>query len=132
NVHFAIETLIEHMTDDELKQLLTFLNGSSQSIACSYCSIPRLKSLDLLPLSDRLKAWKAEPKNSPFLYHAKRALPNQQQSLHRKVDFLWIKNQQVQIALVVENYLPSTMFIDQLEFITENQLFTKLETKYRI
>ncbi|CAF4047386.1 unnamed protein product, partial [Adineta steineri] len=132
NVHFAIETLIEHMTDDELKQLLTFLNGSSQSIACSYRSIPRLKSLDLLPLSDRLKACKAEPENSPFFVHQKHDLPKQHQSLRRKVDFLWIKNQQVQIALVVENYLPSTMFIDQLEFITENQLFTKLETKYRI
>ncbi len=43
NVHFAIESLIEHMTDLELKALLTFLNASEESIACSYCSIPRLK-----------------------------------------------------------------------------------------
>ncbi|CAF4430880.1 unnamed protein product, partial [Adineta steineri] len=85
NVYFAIETLIEHMTDDELKQLLTFLNGSSQSIACSYCSIPRLKSLDLLPLSDRLKAWKAEPKKLRFIVYQKFDLPKQHQSLRRKV-----------------------------------------------
>jgi hypothetical protein len=43
------------------------------------------RSLDLIPLSDRLKAWKAEPKSNIFIYHAKRALPSQQQSLHRKV-----------------------------------------------
>ncbi|CAF0721845.1 unnamed protein product [Rotaria sp. Silwood1] len=132
NVHFAIESLIEHMTDAELEALLTFLNASDQSITCSYCSIPRLKSLDIMPLSKRLKAWKAEPKNNIFIYHAKRALPSQQQSLHRKVDFLWVKNEQAQIGLVVENYLPETMFIDQLEFITEIELFTKLDTKYHI
>ncbi|CAF2358097.1 unnamed protein product [Rotaria sp. Silwood2] len=131
-VHFAIESLLEHMTDAELEALLTFLNASDQSITCSYCSIPRLKSLDIMPLSNRLKAWKAEPKSNIFIYHAKRALPIQQQSLHRKVDFLWVKNEQAQIGLVVENYLPETMFIDQLEFITENELFTKLDTKYCI
>lgn len=43
NVHFAIESLIEHMTDAELEALLTFLNVSDQTIPCSYCSIPRLK-----------------------------------------------------------------------------------------
>jgi hypothetical protein len=43
NVQFAIESLIEHMSDEELEALLTFLNASEQSIACSYCSIPRLK-----------------------------------------------------------------------------------------
>lgn len=43
DVHFAIETLIEYMTDAELEALLTFLNASDQSIVCSYCSIPRLK-----------------------------------------------------------------------------------------
>ena len=32
----------------------------------------------------------------------------------------------------VENYLPSNMVIDQLEFLTDGQLRTKLETKYRI
>jgi len=85
NVHFAIESLIEHMTDDELVAVLSFLNTSEESIACSYCSIPRLKSLDILPLSNRLKAWKGEPKSSIFIYHAKRPLPSQQQSLHRKV-----------------------------------------------
>ncbi|CAF0754356.1 unnamed protein product [Rotaria sordida] len=132
NVHFAIESLIEYMTDAELEALLTFLNASDQSISCSYCSIPRLKSLDIMPLSNRLKAWKAEPKNNIFIYHAKRSLPSQQQSLHRKVDFLWVKNEQAQIRLVVENYLPETMFIDQLEFITEIELFTKLDRKYRI
>jgi hypothetical protein len=48
------------------------------------------------------------------------------------LDFFWVKNQQVQIALEVENYLPAIMIIDQLEFLSENQLFTKLDTKYKI
>lgn len=43
-----------------------------------------------------------------------------------------MKNEQSQIAIEVENYLPATMMIDQLEFITDNQLYTNLETKYRI
>ncbi len=43
-----------------------------------------------------------------------------------------MKNEQAQIVLEVENYLPSMMTIDQLEFLTDNQLLTKLETKYRI
>ncbi|CAF5227231.1 unnamed protein product, partial [Rotaria magnacalcarata] len=92
------------MTDAEVEALLSFLKASDQSISCGYCSIPRLKSLDLMPLSNQLKAWKAEPKNSIFIYHAKRAVPAQQQSLHRKVDFYWVKNERAQIGLVVENY----------------------------
>ena len=75
------------MTDAELEALLTFLNASDQSIVCSYCSIPRLKyfcfsinnkklykkktfhrTLDILPLSNRLKAYKAEPKGGLFIY----------------------------------------------------------------
>jgi hypothetical protein len=32
----------------------------------------------------------------------------------------------------VENYLPATMIIDRLEFLTDSPLSTKLETKYRI
>jgi hypothetical protein len=48
------------------------------------------------------------------------------------LDFLWVKNEHAQISLTVDNYLPATMVIDQLEFITEHQLFTKLDTKYRI
>ncbi len=50
------------------------------------------------------------------------------------LDFFWVKNEQAQIILEVENYLPATMSIDQLEFLTENpnQLFTKLDTKYQI
>jgi hypothetical protein len=43
-----------------------------------------------------------------------------------------VKNEHVQIELIVDNYLPATMVIDQLEFITEHQLFTKLDTKYRV
>lgn len=43
SVHFAIESLIEYMTDPELEALLTFLNASEDLIACSYCCIPRLK-----------------------------------------------------------------------------------------
>ncbi|UJR26188.1 hypothetical protein I4U23_007531 [Adineta vaga] len=131
NVHFALETLIEHMTDEELKQLITFLNGSDHAIACSYCSIPRLKSLDLIPLSDHLKVWKTDS-DRLFIYRPKVVVSNQHQSLHRRVDFFWVKNERVQIALVVENYLPSTMYISQFEFLTENQLETKLDTKYRI
>jgi hypothetical protein len=95
------------MADDELKLLLTFLNASDQTVTCAYCSIPRLRyildlhftyhvnfflvnrSLDLIPLSDRLKVWKAEPKSNIFIYHAKRPLPSQQQSLHRKVGTLY-------------------------------------------
>lgn len=34
--------------------------------------------------------------------------------------------------LEVENYLPSHMVIDQLEFLADNQISTNLETKYRI
>ncbi|CAF0978718.1 unnamed protein product [Adineta ricciae] len=132
NVHFAIETLIDYMTDEELKQLLTFLNGSDQSITCSYCSIPRLKSLDLLPPSDRLKAWKTEAEGALFIYRPKVIVSSQHQPLHRKVDFFWVKNEEAQIALVVENYLPSTMYITQLEFITDHQLTTKPDGKYRI
>lgn len=47
-------------------------------------------------------------------------------------DFFWVKNEGVQIVLEVENYLPATMVIDQLEFLSDNQLSTKLETKYRV
>ncbi|CAF2042514.1 unnamed protein product [Rotaria magnacalcarata] len=132
NVHFAIECLLDNMTDAEVEALLSFLKASDQSISCGYCSIPRLKSLDLMPLSNQLKAWKAEPKNSIFIYHAKRAVPAQQQSLHRKVDFYWVKNERAQIGLVVENYLPAAMIIDRLDFITENELLTTLDTTYRI
>ncbi len=104
NVHFAIESLIEYMSNTELEALITFLNASEQSIACSYCSIPRLRlnlsfifsfldlifilfdrSLDLLPLSNRLKAWKVEPKDDIFIYHRIKPIPNQHQSLQRKV-----------------------------------------------
>ena len=106
-----------------------------------------------MQLTDRLKAWKAEP-NEIFYYHAKRALPSHQQPLHRKVgmalermtslfrvegdrpclppDLLWVKNEQAQIALVVDNYLPSTINIDQLEFITDNALMTNRESTYRV
>ncbi|CAF3328118.1 unnamed protein product [Rotaria socialis] len=132
NVHFAIECLLDNMTDAEVEALLSFLKASDQSISCGYCSIPRLKSLDLMPLSNQLKVWKAEPKNNIFIYHAKRAVPAQQQSLHRKVDFYWVKNERAQIGLVVENYLPAVMIIDQLDFITENELLTTLDTTYRI
>lgn len=112
------------------------------------------RSLELLPLSSRLKAWKAEPKDEIFIYHRVKPLPIQHQSLHRKVgrihplnisstwsknisssillDFFWVKNEQAQIVLEVENYLPSNMVIDQLEFLADNQILTNLETKYRI
>ena len=112
------------------------------------------RSLELLPLSSRLKAWKAEPKDDIFIYHRVKPLPIQHQSLHRKVgrinlsnipstllknispsiipDFFWVKNEQAQIVLEVENYLPSNMVIDQLEFLADNQVLTNVETKYRI
>lgn len=48
------------------------------------------------------------------------------------LEFYWVKNEPAQIALLVENYLPATMTIDKLEFITDNQLITKLDQKYRI
>ena len=38
----------------------------------------------------------------------------------------------MQIALVVNNYLPETMFLDQLEFITEGNLFTRPDTIHSI
>jgi hypothetical protein len=100
NVHFAIESLIEHMTDTELEALLTFLNASEESIACSYCSIPRLKSLDIIPLSNHLKAWKGEPKSTIFIYHAKRPVPSQQQSLHRKVGMTYKEKKKLLFCLI--------------------------------
>ncbi len=114
------------------------------------------RSLNLLPLSKCLTAWKADPKDRIFIYHRKLTSSRQQQSLHRKVGtkifiknfnlfdkkkifeiifssgFFWIKNEQAQIVLEVENYLPARIIINQLEFLTENQLVTNLDTKYEI
>mgnify|MGYP006973168547 CR=1 FL=1 len=43
-----------------------------------------------------------------------------------------MKNQPAQITLEVDNYLPSTMIISRLELITDKQLETKLDVKYKI
>jgi hypothetical protein len=48
------------------------------------------------------------------------------------LDFHWVKDEPAQIELVVENYLPAVMVIDQLDFVSDKQLETKHETKYQI
>jgi hypothetical protein len=47
-------------------------------------------------------------------------------------DFLWVRNESVQVALLIENYLPSQMIIDQFDLISDHQLDTNHDTKYYI
>ncbi|CAF0943564.1 unnamed protein product [Didymodactylos carnosus] len=135
NVYFALEYLIDYMSDNELNNLLYYMSRDQTSklqddyISCAYCNIPKLCSLKPLAMLEKLKPFKFE--TQVFIYHY---INNQKQRRERKVDFLWVKDEYVFVELIVENYLPINTTLHNLKFLTdnENQLLTDIDTKYEI
>lgn len=70
--------------------------------------IPCVRSLKLVPLSNRLQPWKFGSRKKPFLYHHPAAVPSKQQSLHRKVGMTYapsISRMMRMISDVYSSYL---------------------------
>ena len=92
--------------------LTVAFRGSSKHLS-SVCffrqvPVPCVRSLKLVPLTNRLEPWKFGSRKKPFLYHHPAAIPSQQQSLHRKVGMTYapsISRLMRRIADVYSSYL---------------------------